>query len=82
MDFNTLIEKCQFYFQNNKAIAAVIIAALTIFVYLKPKIFFKLLMLALLLGVILYIVSLMGESTTTGIEQKGRMMYKSKEILE
>ncbi|MEW6521534.1 MAG: hypothetical protein AB1461_19220 [Thermodesulfobacteriota bacterium] len=82
MDINALLASCQLFFQNNKITVAVIIAALALFGYLKPKIFLKLLMLALLLGVVLYIVSLLGESATTGIEQKDQMMYKSKEILE
>ncbi|MFZ5772251.1 MAG: hypothetical protein ACOY4W_12535 [Thermodesulfobacteriota bacterium] len=82
MDINALLASCQLFFQNNKITAAVIIAALALFGYLKPKIFSKLLMLALLLGVVLYIVSLLGESATTGIEQKDQMMYKSKEILQ
>lgn len=82
MDINALLASCQLFFQNNKITVAVIIAALALFSYLKPKIFSKLLMLALLLGVVLYIVSLLGESATTGIEQKDQMMYKSKEILE
>ncbi len=82
MNFNTLSEKCQFFFQNHKAIALAIIGALCIFGYLKPKEFFKLLMLALFLGVVLYIVSLLGESATTGIEQKDQMMHKSEELLK
>ena len=82
MDFNTLIERCQVFFQNNRIVALAIIAALALLGYLKPKVFFKALMLALLLGVVLYIISLLGESTTTGIQQKDQMMYKSKEILE
>ena len=82
MDFNTLIEKCQFYFQSHTAIALALIAAICLFGYLKPNIFFKLLMLALFLGVVLYIVTLIGESATTGLEQKDQMMHKSKELLE
>ena len=82
MDFNTLFERCQYYFQNNSIVALAIIAALALFGYLKPKAFFKVLMLALILGGVLYIISLLGESTTTGIQQKDQMMYKSKEILE
>jgi len=82
MDFNALIEKCLLYFQNNKAIALAIIVALCLFGYLKPKQFFKLLMLSLFLGVVLYIVSLLGESTTTGIQQKDQMMHKSEELLK
>ncbi|RJX27577.1 MAG: hypothetical protein C4531_13615 [Desulfurivibrio sp.] len=82
MDINALIASCQLFFQDHKAMAAALVAALALFGYLKPKIFFKLLLLALFAGVVLYIVSLLGESSTTGIEQKDQMMYKSKEILE
>lgn len=82
MDFNTLLESCQLYFQNNKWVALALIAALCVFGYLKPKQFFKLLILSLFVGAVLYIVSLLGESSTTGMEQKDQMLRKSQELLK
>ena len=76
MYFAELISARINFFQTQTLIAIVIIGVLGILFYLKPKAMFKVVALILVSVAVLYILSLMGDVTTTGITQKREMVDK------
>ena len=82
MDWENVIEKGITFFRSHTVVAAIIIVVLCVFGYLKPKEFFKLLLLAAALGVGFYIISLLADSMSSGLQQKDTMMHKSQEVVE
>ncbi|MDY6855221.1 MAG: hypothetical protein SWO11_11045 [Thermodesulfobacteriota bacterium] len=57
-------------------------AALSIFIYYKPKAMSKIMMLAVGIGIIFYIISLIGESIFEGVQKKEEMGYKTKRLID
>ncbi len=76
MDFAELISAGINFFQTQTLIAIIIIAVLGILFYLKPKAMFKVVTLILVFAAAFYILSLMGDVTTTGMSQKREMVDK------
>ena len=76
MDFAELISAGINFFQTQTLIAIIIIGVLGILFYLKPKAMFKLVALTLAFVAVFYILSLMGDVTSTGISQKREMVDK------
>ena len=70
MDFAGLISMGLNFFHTHKLVAIIIVVVLCILLYLKPKATFKMLAMLLVAAVILYILSLIGGLTFTGISQK------------
>lgn len=58
------------------------VAALSLFIYYKPKTMFKIMLLALGIGIVFYIISLMGESMFEGVQKKEEMGHKTKKLIE
>lgn len=59
-----------------------LVAALSLFIYYKPKAMFKIMLLALGIGVVFYIISLIGESIFEGVKEKEEMGHKTKKLIE
>lgn len=76
MNFAELISAGINFFQTQTLIAIIIIAVLGILFYLKPKAMFKVLAIILVFVAALYMLSLMGDVTSTGISQKREMVDK------
>jgi len=70
MNIETLIAAGIAFFRNYPIPAAAIVVVIAVIAFIKPKEIFKLLLVGLAIGVILYLVSFMADSTSIGIEQK------------
>ena len=66
-----------FYVQNNTLIAMVIAAGLLFLIYRKPRVFFGILVLGLILAVSYYLITSMAGS---GSNQKKRLIHEQKQI--
>jgi hypothetical protein len=44
----------------------------------KPKDIYKFIVFAVIMGVVLYILSQLGDSTSTGLQQKDKMIYQTR----
>lgn len=82
MNIETLIAAGIAFFQNYPIPAVAIVVVIAVIAFIKPKEIFKLLLVGLAIGVILYIVSFMVDSTSIGIEQKNTLIQKSDEYIE
>ena len=66
-----------FYVQNNTLIAMVIAAGLLFLIYRKPRVFFGILVLGLILAVSYYLITSMAGS---GSNQKKRLIHEQKQL--
>ncbi len=82
MNIETLIAAVIDFYHNYPIPAAAIVVGMGITTFIKPKEIFKLLLVGLAIGVILYLASFMADSTSTGIEQKNTLTHKSGKYLE
>jgi hypothetical protein len=82
MDIETLLAAGITFFQNYTIPAVAIFIVIAVIAFKKPKDFFKLLLVGLAIGVIFYLISFMGESLSTGIEQKDTLTHKSGKNIE
>ena len=65
------------YVQNNTVIAIVIALGLLFLIYRKPRVFFGILFLGLILAVSVYLITSMAGS---GSNQKKRLIHEQKQI--
>lgn len=82
MNIETLIAAGITFFQNHTIPAVAILVVIAVITFKKPKEIFKLLLVGLAIGVIFYLISFMGDSMSTGIEQKNVLTHKSGEHIE
>lgn len=82
MNIETLLAAGIAFYQNYTIPAVAIFVVIAVIAFKKPKDFFKLLLVGLAIGVIFYLISFMGESMSTGIEQKDTLTHKSGENIE
>jgi hypothetical protein len=74
MDFSLIIDSVVTSLKNNLSIVVVMAFILIILLFRKPKLFFMICLITLLLGSILYVIS---DVSSTGISQKQELIYKS-----
>jgi hypothetical protein len=72
--FNTAIN----YFQNHHLVIIILIVGLFIFSTLKLKNIYKFLIFATIIGVIFYIMSQLGDSTSNALKIKDEMIYQTR----
>jgi hypothetical protein len=76
VDFSRFTDDIVSFAQNNALIAIVLALVLLLFLYRRPKLFFSLLFLGLLLAGLLHLIMNMAGS---GSEQKKRLMFQEEE---
>jgi hypothetical protein len=76
MDFSGLTSSIVSFVQNNPIIAIVLVLGLLFFMYRKPKLFFSLLGLGLLLAGLLYLITNMAGS---GSEKKKALTHQEEQ---
>jgi uncharacterized membrane protein YqjE len=77
MGFDELLDKVEYLVQNHIVIAVIFIAAISLLIIYRRKSMFKLLAILAALGVVFYIVTLLGSGTLTGKRQKDRLIHKT-----
>ena len=77
MDFSGFMDSIVSYVQNNTVIAIVIALGLLFLIYRKPRVFFGILFLGLILAVSVYLITSMAGS---GSNQKKRLIHEQKQI--
>lgn len=82
MNIETLIAAGITFYQNYTIPAVAILVVTAVIAFKKPKEIFKLLLVGLAIGVIFYLISFMGDSMSTGIEQKDTLTHKSGKNIE
>ena len=82
MNIETLIAAGIAFYQNHTIPAVAILVVIAVIAFTKPKEIFKLLLVGLAIGVIFYLISYMGDSMSTGIEQKDALTHKSGKHIE
>lgn len=74
MDFSEIIDSVLTSLADNPLVTITIAILLIIMFFRKPKIFFMIFFVTLLLGVILYVISIV---SSTGVSQKKELIHKS-----
>ena len=74
MDLSEIIDSVLTSLVDNSLVTITIAILLIIMLFRKPKIFFMLFFVTLLLGVILYVISIV---SSTGVSQKKELIHKS-----
>ena len=63
------------FFRSGDPATIIILLAVAVLFYVKPKPMLKLAALVAVIAVVLYLVSLMGGMTSTGVSEKSRMVH-------
>ena len=74
MDLSEIIDSILTSLVDNSLVTITIAILLIIMLFRKPKIFFIIFFVTLLLGVILYVISIV---SSTGVSQKKELIHKS-----
>jgi len=82
MNIETLLAAGTTFYQNYTIPAVAILIVIAVLAFKKPKEFFKLLLVGVAIGIIFYLISFMGDSMSTGIEQKDTLTHKSGKNIE
>jgi len=77
MGIDELLEKVDYLVQNHIVITVIFIVAISLLIIYRRKSMFKLLAILAVLGVIFYIVTLLGSGTLAGKKQKDRLIHKT-----
>ncbi len=78
MEPGKLIDSWLDFFSSHTIFAIAIIVALGILAYLKPKVMFKLVIVVLAIGAIVYVISFIVDLTSTGIDEKYKFISNPK----
>ena len=78
MDFERLLNSGISFLQNHPIATILLVVGLVIVSTAKPKDVYKFLVFAIIMGVVLYIISQLGESTSTGLKQKDEMIHQTR----
>ena len=81
MDVTKLWTSVTAYCTSYPLIAIVIGILLVLYAWREPKEAFKIAMVLVALGLTFYLLSLFGQTTSTGIQEKDEMIYKTKRAL-
>ena len=82
MELADLITLIVSFFHAHKLIVALILVVLGAWAIKKPKDFLKFIIFIMILVVVLYIVSLLGKSTFTGVQYKDDVKTKTEESIQ
>ncbi len=74
MDFSLIIDSIVTFLKNNLSIVVAMTFILIILLFRKPKLFFMICFITLLLGSVLYVIS---DVSSTGVAEKQELIYKS-----
>jgi lipopolysaccharide export LptBFGC system permease protein LptF len=66
------------YLQNHPLVVLLLFVGLIIVSTVKAKGIFKFVVFAIIIGVILYIISQLGETTSTALKNKDDMIYQTR----
>jgi hypothetical protein len=78
MDFERLLNTGISFLQNHPIAVIVLVVGLVIVSTAKPKDIYKFLVFAVMMGVVFYIISQLGESTSTGLDKKDQMIHQTR----
>ena len=78
MDFERLLNSGIYFFKSNPIVAFALVIGLIIVATAKPKDIYKFIVFAVIMGVVLYILSQLGDSTSTGLQQKDKMINQTR----
>lgn len=81
MDLDSLVRTAVHYFHQYTVVSLVFLAALAVFVFIKPKQAFKAAVFALVIGVMFYVISLVNDSMFSGVQQKDKMIKRSTDAI-
>ncbi|MBU0730793.1 MAG: hypothetical protein KKE17_08145 [Proteobacteria bacterium] len=82
MDFEHIIGWVSWFFRCYPLLAIGIIVVLVIFVYFKPKEMLKLLFLSIAVAVISYMLLSLGDSMSHGVDNKDKMITKTRRAVD
>ena len=78
MNFERFLNTGINYFQNHPIAIIILVVGLIIVSIAKPKYIYKFLVFAIIIGVIFYIISQLGESTSTALKTKDEMIHQTR----
>ena len=78
MNFERLLHTGINYLQGNPIAVIILVVGFVIVLTAKPKDIYKFLVFAVIMGVVFYIISQLGESTSTGLKQKDDMIHQTR----
>ena len=78
MNFESFLNTGINYFQNHPIAVIILVVGLIIVSTAKPKDIYKFLVFAIIIGVIFYIISQLGESTSTALKIKDEMIHQTR----
>jgi uncharacterized phage infection (PIP) family protein YhgE len=78
MNFERFLNTGINFFQNYPIAVIILVVGLVIVSTAKPKDIYKFLVFAIIMGVIFYIISRLGESTSTGLDNKDEMIQQTR----
>ena len=78
MNFERLLNTGSNFLQNHPMEVIILVVGFVIVSTAKPKDIYKFLLFAVIMGVILYIISQIGDTASTGLQQKDKMIHQSK----
>ena len=82
MNFDSLVILGRSFFYQHTIIAICILVGLVAFACFKPKIVMKIGVFAMIMGVLFYIISLLGGTLSTGVKHKDTLTERSQEANE
>ncbi len=82
MEFSELIDIATSFCTGHPLLAVFIGALLALYAWREPKEAFKIAAVLVLLGVVLYFLTLFGQTTSTAILEKDEMIYKTRDALD
>jgi hypothetical protein len=82
MDIKEIYDIAVGFIHGHTIIVISLVVALGVFIYYKPKAMFKVMILAVGVGLVFYIISLLGESMYEGVQKKEEMIHKTKKMID
>ena len=78
MDFERFFNLAVNFLQAYPVLAVILVVGVVIVATAKPKDIYKFLVFAVIMGVVFYVISQLGESTSTGLNQKDEMIHQTR----
>lgn len=82
MNMERLIDQAMVFLQRHSLIGAVLLLIALVAIFKKPKEFFKLAILVVVIGVAMYFITLAGDTMFSGVEKKDKMVTQTREKME
>ncbi len=81
MDIDQVMGRITGLYHSHTPVAIGVLVILLVLAVAKPKAATKLLLFALVMGVIFYMLAYLGQSMFTGVQHKDTMIHKSEDVL-